>query len=597
MHSHLKENQKKTPSLALTAADEFWDLSKPLIFLRETSIPFCKRDLWSHLDCEIIGDPFENLKDLKEAQRYIDSVYETLLPKLAASLNKIHHVEHDVRFWRIIVGSWLYIYISVLYDRYKSIKKAIAQHSDIDIISLSEESYQIAFNLINYHHKLTTDVYNLQLYSKILNCLKINFKKKPYKFSVTQRKNCAMPLKAQILSIGKKLYNCVARAISGKHSILLINDGHIPFKTIRSLLFRSKCKITPYFLDEYENDLFQINMNLRALLRDISFGESEFEKILISVLPSEIPGAYIERFSEIRKAALQKYPKKVKAVVAINAWSFLETFKFWMAHAATQDVILIGGQHGGNYGVDNYFPSENHELKIFDKYITWGWQRKTAKENQLVPLSISKMLGFNPSHGLIKNNKLLWLMTCRVRFRENFVSGSADYFLDYFKWHKSFYTSLNSQAFSELLMRPHASDAGWDIKERLLSFAPDMRFKGETKLPFYDALRQCKLFICDNLNTTYIEALALNVPTILFWSPDSIELRPEAVPYFDKLVDAGILHYSPESAAKRVNEIVSDVDSWWQDPARQTARKDFCDQYGRNGSDSFQKWLDFLTSV
>lgn len=598
MHHFSKKDQNPTFSLALTALNEFWDLSKPIIFLRKTTMSFKQYDLWKDLDYKIMDDPFEDLHDLKRAQKYIDTVYETLLLKLSACLNKIHHTDYATQFWRIVIGPWLYIYISVLYDRYMSIKKTIAQYPDIDIIALSEESYSIAFNLINYHHRLTTDVYNLQLYSKILNYLKINFKKKPCNQpDITHSKNWAMRLKKKILLTGKKLYNCMMKIILNQHSVLLINDGHIPFKTMCSFFFHSKSKIVPYFLDEYENTLFDINHNLRSLLRDINFNASEFEKLLIFLLPSEIPGAYIEQFSIIRKAALQKYPTKIKAVVVINAWSFLETFKFWMADVAVHDAILIGGQHGGNYGVDAYFPSENHELKIFDKYITWGWQRKTDKPGQLVPLSVSKMLGINIHHGVAKNQNLLWLMTCRVRFREDFVFGSADYFLNYLEWHRSFYKALSPRVHSELLVRTHASDAGWDIKERLLSFAPDMHFKGETKIPFYDALRQCKLFICDNLNTTYLEALALNVPTILFWSPDSIELRSEAVPYFNKLVEAGILHYSPAAAAKMVNEIVDDVDSWWHDPMRQNARKYFCDQYGRNDPDSFQQWLDFLTSI
>lgn len=590
--------EKNGHFLALTAQEEFWDTSKPIIFLRKACLRFSRRHIWQDLKHTVGEDPFHEREALKSAQKYVDSLHEELLPILAKQLNKIHDVEYDLRYWRIILGLWLHKYISILYDRYVSLQKVLEKHPSVDTIGLDESAYQIACNFEDYINLLKDDLYNLQLYSKILSYQKIKFRKKFYLVSLYQVGNRKSSFKSQLLSSAKKIFNFIVRCFSNSSSILLINDGHISFQMLLKFCFKSKGKLLPYFLDNYRDyQKTNTNATMRKMLGKIVFGKNEFEKMLIILLSYEMPHAFLEQYASIKRKAFSFYPKKIKAVLSINAWAHAETFKLWLSQVAAQGTALIGGQHGGNYGLDDYFISEDHELKIFDKYITWGWSRETEKKNHIVPLSVSKLLGVKMEQSYKSNEEILWLMTFRMRYREYFTKGCSDDFYQYLDWQKQFYHALSSAVAAEIIARPHAGDYGWDIKERLLSFAPDMRFKGETKIPFYDALRQCKLFICDNLNTTYLEALALNVPTILFWSPDSIELRSEAVPYFNKLVEAGILHYSPESAAKTVNEIVDNVDSWWHDPMRQNARKYFCDQYGRNDPDSFQKWLDFLMSI
>jgi putative transferase (TIGR04331 family) len=49
----------------------------------------------------------------------------------------------------------------------------------------------------------------------------------------------------------------------------------------------------------------------------------------------------------------------------------------------------------------------------------------------------------------------------------------------------------------------------------------------------------------------------------MFWNPELFELRDAAVPSFSYLERAGILHYSPVSAANKVTEVWDDPDGWW----------------------------------
>ena len=58
-------------------------------------------------------------------------------------------------------------------------------------------------------------------------------------------------------------------------------------------------------------------------------------------------------------------------------------------------------------------------------------------------------------------------------------------------------------------------------------------------------------------------------------------MRDNAKPYYQLLINAGILHLTPESIAKKVNEIWNNVDAWWMQNKVQKARKEFCDRYAR----------------
>jgi putative transferase (TIGR04331 family) len=78
-----------------------------------------------------------------------------------------------------------------------------------------------------------------------------------------------------------------------------------------------------------------------------------------------------------------------------------------------------------------------------------------------------------------------------------------------------------------------------------------------------------------------LETLSQNIPTLSFWQNGFSHLRDSAKPYYQLLVDAGIVHLTPESVAHKVNDIWDDVDGWWKQSKVQDARKQFCDRYAR----------------
>ena len=84
---------------------------------------------------------------------------------------------------------------------------------------------------------------------------------------------------------------------------------------------------------------------------------------------------------------------------------------------------------------------------------------------------------------------------------------------------------------------------------------------------------------------TCLQTFTVNHPTVLLWDPEFIKIRKSARKYYDLLNEAGILYYSPELCAKKINEIYNNPMEWWMDDRVQSVKNEFCEQFCRNTDD------------
>ena len=76
-------------------------------------------------------------------------------------------------------------------------------------------------------------------------------------------------------------------------------------------------------------------------------------------------------------------------------------------------------------------------------------------------------------------------------------------------------------------------------------------------------------------NVTTTRNFSINMPSILFWNPYHWEINENAKNLLNKLQEEKIFHSSPKSAAKHLECIWDDVDSWWFSPNVQNAVTEF----------------------
>ena len=156
---------------------------------------------------------------------------------------------------------------------------------------------------------------------------------------------------------------------------------------------------------------------------------------------------------------------------------------------------------------------------------------------------------------------VLKVFQCGLPEFETLLETTEGQMLEYFEEQYRFYDSLQQRIQGKFLIRNYSNDYGWCQEKRWKSRFPGVKLD-DGKAPIKRLIKKSRIYISTYNATTYLESLALNVPTIMFWNPKHWELRDDAVPYFKRLKDVGIFHETPESAAAKVVEVWDDVAGW-----------------------------------
>jgi putative transferase (TIGR04331 family) len=581
--------------LATTACEEFWDVSKPIVFLGEWCLLYRRRAYWGALNGKLMSSPYENAEAAEVAHARINNLYEKILPLLGESLNTIHGQKHGIRYWRIVVGPWLKVYLSAVYDRFVHIRHALTLYPACSTIGLSENSFMVPTDTLDFVCASSDDSYNLQLFTKILRALSINFPRKELIMSGNglygKLKSYGEPWPRRIINAVASLYAAVSARM---FDTVLVRSSYFPGQFTLRLAARNIGHILPSLSRMTLSTSSEVDWKLRNQLKSIDIGEGDFERCLSSMLFEDIPQCFVEEFKATEGAAQRGYPKRTTAIFSANGWYYDETFKQWAGSSAEKGTIILGTQHGGNYGALTYMPSEDHETAIVDRYYTWGWTR-TDCAAAIVPMPATKLLQVKKLGADNEKHGILWAATSVPRYLTQYPFLPAD-FREYLEWQIRFATALPGQILNEVKLRPHYVDHQWDILERIEDRIPALHVESWGR-PFQNSLEDCRLYVCDHLSTTFAEALAANKPTVLFWNPETIKIRSEAQPNFDLLREYGILFDTAEDAASAVASVYGDVEEWWNAPARQKAIEEFCRRHARTSPDAFKLWSRELQGV
>jgi len=589
--------KKERVFLATTALEEFWDTKKPVVFLGDWCLRPSRKDFWQKLNGNIIEGIWREKQNFIASYDYVNRLYERLLFNLAISMNEVHGEEHGMRYWRIIIGPWLFHYLSVLYDRYLYIDKATSEYPEFETILLSEKSFVIPENTVDFIQLVADDPYNLQIFSKILlTKVDRDFEAKEFPIrhieSRTNKRNysCFKSLNK------KKIINTLLSVGSSKNNIFMFSPYLTKYVIFRIAL-KSRGKILPIFPEDTIMRTTQIDIGKRELLGTLSFEEQcEFEKLVLSFLPSDIPLCFIENYKALKEEALKEYTLNPKAILSWIGWYFHEKFKIWAAHMSERGVKLIGAQHGGNYGLDRYMWAMEHEIEINDKFYTWGWHYEEFGD-KVKPLPASILVGKKSRNKSSLNKEhILYARIAWPRFLYRMQYPTNNHLEAYHEYMITFIRRLDTRIRAVLKLRLFFQDYGGDVLKRLHDAKINIQLDN-LSIPFQSSIDSCRLFVCDQISTTYAEALAKNIPTIIFFDPDMYIHRIKAESCFDDLQRVGIMHYSPESAAKKVNELYDIVDEWWNDGETQWARSKFCSLYARSSSDGINEWVNELMNL
>jgi len=567
--------------LITTPLKSTWPIDgEPVLFLGEWCKLFSQQHLLLNMDYKVVPYHWDDRKKLNQDFFYLIDLYEVILQELSEKLNLIHDVNHSLRYWRILVGPWLLVFIPLLYDRWESLQKAsssfsISKTSVLDYANLES----IAFDMSHFEHLMKTDHWNHFIYSSILNKTKLiktsNVKKIPPEEFIPSRVKPSNSQSSRELIL--KIIKGLSNLLSGNNNIFII-DSYL--SKIDLLKLQLKLFQFPALYSSPEIEQTNPEMKTRDWSLPTSKGESSFEIFVREFIPIQIPAVYLEGYEKLNaKSNTMPWPSNPKLIWSSNTWYAEEVFKIWSAKKAELGVPLVAGQHGGVYGTGLFSMPADHELKICDYFLSWGSKKwdSSKNNNKIIPIGI-----FKKYKKRIEKTSVLMISSDLCRYSNSLVSlPMSTQCLEAFDNEFTFISLLPDYILNDLVVRPFKYEYGWSYHDRLKDRFPKIKIDaGEDRLE--NLFLRSKISISTWNATTYLETLSLNIPTMIFWDPEHSEVKKSAEKYFDILKKVGIFHDNPESAANHLIKIWGDIDGWWESSEVMSAKDIFIDRYANN---------------
>jgi putative transferase (TIGR04331 family) len=583
----------------ITSADErTWKFDRPVIFLGEWCRLYDRKHIWQGMDA-IVAQPYglgQKQKDADHAEAR--SLEEKLFPILCDALNQYHGTQHGARFWRIVLGHWLRRYVDVILNRVKTLEQCLKLYQVSGTMAYTDEHYSLATtNSYESVYAFNDDRWNNALYLRILNLLGVTScpvdiiaedKVDGFRWHATA---VNVSLKRRLLMWGFHNVRELVGFLAGENDAFIINS-YLPKKE-EIKLHLALGQVPQLWATTQRETTIKSDRTLRQSLFEqtaVKTRDNLFE-VMCSLLFEFMPVCYLEGFAELTEKVQQlPWPQNPKLIFTSNNFDTDEVFKLSTATKVESGVTYIAGQHGNNYGTSRYiYPSV--EEATSDKYLTWGW---TDGLPQHTPAFLFKIAGRNVEP-LATNGGLL-LIEVYESHRITTWDGTYE-FAGYFKDQQLFVDDLAQSPRKNLTLRLHSGhrDTRWGEERRWKEFDPDIKID-RSEIAISKLISQSRLIVHSYDSTGILETLAQNIPTLAFWQNDFEHLRDSAKPYYQHLVDVGIFHLTPESAAAKVNEIWDDVGGWWAQSEVQEARKQFCDRYAKVDKDPIPQLKNILLS-
>jgi len=582
--------------LVTTALVETFDPNKEIVFLG----PWCSHDYQNLKELTqsstTIDYHWDNISKFAEDDLKLHTIYQDSLIKVTSILNEHHSTKLSLEYWQILIGPWLNTFITVLFDRWESITKAYKSLDRLQtlVLDLSEEK-MIPYHSQHFKQVLSaSDLWNHFIFSKIIEFQGYKFELLEPREETNFRKN-EKKLRKSPLSILATFARFIRDFMYTRKEDVLFVNTMISTSTERKFqkILGQKPVLRKPKIDPLEGS--NPNMKLRKLLtKKFLAGESEFERFLSTIIFKQFPSSYLEDYKRLVASSINPtWPSKPKLVLTARSHLDSDTFRHWVGKRK-ESLILAVFQHGSNYGTDLVHDFERIELDIADKFLSWGWSKKKVE-----PFLNIRTLGVTkPSPE--KEGGLLFidLLTSQYCVTRDSLIRSANIWKIYQRNAFNFFSNIRPTIQKSFSVRLSPAEQKW-INQRASweKLSPNISFAEGPSDKLIEHYNKCRLCVHGYQGTAFLELISFDFPTIVICDTNVEPLRESVKEDFEILEKAKILHFTSSSAAKHVNEIWDDIDSWWFADntlkAKQMFQEKFC-RVRKDPEEFFKKTVEDL---
>lgn len=548
-------------------------------------------------------------------------LYNKYSSVLAVELNRVHSTNYSSRYWETLLNRFLYPLTAAVIDKHEILIDLRKRwpNSVIDIADIRSQwvsphtvpsfgASRLTHLLVYSVIAVTTKVfpYEVMPNDQLGEAMKIqgdgkkdllsrkNLKVGNYRFVEIKRKF------RWILLLIRALKRCELPFSLIKYlnpSVIALGDQYLRQRDFASLMIRTKT--LPFYFNSDglgTLDFVPYDSDRRHGLK-FPIAESPLEEAFQACIRRFLPTVFLENYDVAKEYVCKLLPKSPKFILNSQHHSGGEFVDFFIAHAVedrgAKHMMVC---HGGCYGAMEVSVQERIWARFSDIYAMWSNPRTygaDCKSIKLPSLRFHKSLGFRKVSN--SGQKILVMLT--GHYPQRYAYNSIyPYTIDdeYDSWQIRFLSEIDRSYHSKIVIRDYHGSS--DLSRGIVRmWADEHGIEVSAELSLWDALRESKIAIQTVPQTTYLETIIANHPTLCFWNPEANLIRTDLMSYFEGLVTAGVLHRTPESAARKLNEVESDPVKWWNSPEVQSAVSAFRDNVCQTSRTALAEWAEYIS--
>ena len=503
----------------------------------------------------------------------IGSARGILLAHLRNILNEFHGVEQSLEYYDLVAGAWLEFFMQSIYFAWYEVSSGniSSELGPIPVIHRSHEALVIAKD-IRWHQHLRAAVSKLieghsienwrfdQRATDITNDIRGRLVQKSFTTIATSKPK---------IIITDPCFKCSYRdwatAVWRWRKWIRVDNMRYPIYTSASI-----------------DILWRKNK-----LNEMRSQSNKFLDLVTTLLPLYIPVTLLEGFKSYRESALELKLHRPNAVYSATSLHSCFTFNLLIAEWRQEGTKLLYHQHGGGYGMEKDMIVEDYELRVSDRYYSWGWNRAGASIRPLSP-------AITYPSSRIKNDKTLLITTDFPRLPYKLMHSPMPATIELM--HRNVCEFLKTYSKKDnLIIRPYPVDMGWGILDAMRLVSVGASFNTRSRLS--TLINESRLTVISYLGTTWLETLGLNIPTICFYNSESYHFREEVESHIAALHDVGILHNSGKDVALFIASLGNDIEAWWKSWKVQEVRLQFVKHYANFSPNWMMDWENEFQSI
>jgi putative transferase (TIGR04331 family) len=556
----MQDYQKKC--LIVSRLKEFWDVNAELIFIDESIPDFLERETLANQPYQILENIWCNLDYEKNSICFVQEKVDRYRKELTDILNHLHDVQESETYWGIILDSWLIHFLSVVHDRMNKVQFVMDRFPGVYILA-ADIPYDPPVDAWSINRESTGEKFNQYIYAEIATLFgmeTVTVKSEIHSWHEGDERVKLGGLRGGLRKILMPMLRPLFRLLVRITRPTLIIDGYFAWKDAVFIGIRSIGRVMILSSEFLPKTVAISNIDRKMRSQLILKEEDDFDKAVNKALGSFFPKNFMEGFKANKKLAINLV-KDIQVIGTAVCMHTNDLYKLLAAEVKSMGGKLLGFQHGGGYSLSEGRLVNIVEINYVNQFYFWS-NTDGLGSPKLRKLNKTKVVGTN-----IKRKNILFASTNNKRYIYRYqIRDNSNNFLQLVNEQFKFYSELHTNLKKLFILRPHPADNGWRYKERWIDKFGDKIIFDQNR-NYYTSLESTAIYVSDHLSTTWLEALYLDIPIILYFDIDRYTLVDRFKEVCFELREVGVLHDSPESAARFLNDVYGGLDEWWKTEA------------------------------